>query len=683
MACSKPVPPPSIGQNGKIGVQYRRVDDWMLVTKVLRGMSAETAGILPGDRLLEVDGKPVFDGNNNRIAGPVDTSITLTVQSPFDTEQHSVTLMRKVAVKSRQVTQSQKKVYDLLSIPSEERGPWFEDASNGFNGYWERQDFWSLLQKHSKLKGWSEKELQDLAQHAPSLHDLERLQVRFPQYDLLKESPLKQADAVVWGADGQSLLSSGWPMLEWRTLQNQWEALTENNSEPPSAILEDIRTRAQHYHWNTALLKSFGMAPYEPQKEWTAPVPPPKLPALELFDQTPWSWESDGLTVVNLWATWCGPCRKEMPEFVALSEGFQGKAVRFLAVSTDKMSDRDKVDAMVDEWSLPFAVAHEPSINRAFQVTGIPAIRVLNAEGQLVYTRKGYSPTAMTELSDALNSLLDNPKPLEQQMAYRLTEADITLETFIPVSDVQSLSVSDGLLWVSRYQHHPVALETIDTIVDSSTSEGYHPNELITHDQQFGAGPVTADIGGYLIRAYDEAGRSKWVQSTRTPIRDMHAVNGLLYVQTKAAILVLEPDGSLKSKFEGEWIDIERGEDGLWALNEKELMHVREASLEPQVERPVAAVYAQQDGGLRQALYSQALISTARQENSPILYRPKRGEIPAAVVFGNSPEQSHTLFLKGVGHDIELWDSKKDGQAELAIAFPNIGIAVFRLNNDK
>jgi len=53
--------------------------------------------------------------------------------------------------------------------------------------------------------------------------------------------------------------------------------------------------------------------------------------------------KSDNLLVVNLWATWCGPCIVEIPDFVDTYRMFQGRDFKMVTISTDKLSIKDKV----------------------------------------------------------------------------------------------------------------------------------------------------------------------------------------------------------------------------------------------------------------------------------------------------------------------------------------------------
>ena len=79
------------------------------------------------------------------------------------------------------------------------------------------------------------------------------------------------------------------------------------------------------------------------------------LPAITFTDAdgkatTPADFAGQGL-VINLWATWCPPCRKEIPDFAAASQSLAGEPVQFIGLSIDSA---DKVRAFRDEFKVPY-----------------------------------------------------------------------------------------------------------------------------------------------------------------------------------------------------------------------------------------------------------------------------------------------------------------------------------------
>lgn len=90
--------------------------------------------------------------------------------------------------------------------------------------------------------------------------------------------------------------------------------------------------------------------------------------------------------VVDFWASWCGPCRNEIPHMKDLYEVYKGKDIEFLSVSIDKSKNAWK-KAMRQEdmaWPQLQAPGSGKDIMKEYQFSGIPYIILLDKEGKIV-----------------------------------------------------------------------------------------------------------------------------------------------------------------------------------------------------------------------------------------------------------------------------------------------------------
>lgn len=89
------------------------------------------------------------------------------------------------------------------------------------------------------------------------------------------------------------------------------------------------------------------------------------------------------VVLVNFWATWCPPCRKEMPDLEALYNRYKGQGFVILAISDEEMA---KVAPFIKDHNITYPVMLDPGrkVNTLFQVEGIPKSFVYDRDGKLV-----------------------------------------------------------------------------------------------------------------------------------------------------------------------------------------------------------------------------------------------------------------------------------------------------------
>lgn len=99
------------------------------------------------------------------------------------------------------------------------------------------------------------------------------------------------------------------------------------------------------------------------------------------------------VTLVNIWATYCPPCRAEMPAMERLYRELGPKGLRIIAISVDDTSPKDVQD-FVNEYKLSFDILQDRSgnIQGIFQTTGLPESFLLDRNGVIVKKVIGEHP---------------------------------------------------------------------------------------------------------------------------------------------------------------------------------------------------------------------------------------------------------------------------------------------------
>jgi thiol-disulfide isomerase/thioredoxin len=102
------------------------------------------------------------------------------------------------------------------------------------------------------------------------------------------------------------------------------------------------------------------------------------------------------VTVVNLWATWCGPCRQEIPELVKLNKEFHSRGVEMIGLSIENPdASAEKVRKFIQDFQIDYRVGWAPGDVAAALMQGhnaIPQIVVISRDAFLVKHFVGFSP---------------------------------------------------------------------------------------------------------------------------------------------------------------------------------------------------------------------------------------------------------------------------------------------------
>ncbi|MDY6827926.1 MAG: TlpA disulfide reductase family protein [Pseudomonadota bacterium] len=112
------------------------------------------------------------------------------------------------------------------------------------------------------------------------------------------------------------------------------------------------------------------------------------------------------VVMINFWASWCGPCRQEMPLLDALHRKYQKLGFTLLGVNVEK--DTAAARRFISDVPVSFPVLFDQknTVSRSFDVSGMPSTVVLDRDGRVRYQHAGYVPGDETRYSEVVRELL-------------------------------------------------------------------------------------------------------------------------------------------------------------------------------------------------------------------------------------------------------------------------------------
>jgi thiol-disulfide isomerase/thioredoxin len=115
---------------------------------------------------------------------------------------------------------------------------------------------------------------------------------------------------------------------------------------------------------------------------------------------------ADKVLIVNIWATWCGPCRQEMPELVKISNEYKtrGLVVLGLATTYNEHNDQAHVKEYIRAQNVPYQIVWDdgtlsaPLVQMVQAQSVIPQSFVISRDGRIVKHFTGYNPYSTPQL---------------------------------------------------------------------------------------------------------------------------------------------------------------------------------------------------------------------------------------------------------------------------------------------
>src|SRR5262245_60061663 len=162
------------------------------------------------------------------------------------------------------------------------------------------------------------------------------------------------------------------------------------------------------------------------------------------------------IVVLNFWATWCIPCREEMPILVELHKQYQSLDVQVIGASADEQTTQKAIPAFIRKQKIEFPIwvgATTTDMKRRGLGDALPATAIINRDGKIVYRILG--PVEKTDLQTRIQWLLgDRQSPSPQAVVDNL-------EKLKQKTDVHKHEHAEG---EEHHEHGGVGVEGASTV---------------------------------------------------------------------------------------------------------------------------------------------------------------------------------------------------------------------------
>ena len=113
------------------------------------------------------------------------------------------------------------------------------------------------------------------------------------------------------------------------------------------------------------------------------------------------------VVMVNFWATWCVPCRQEMPHLEALYEKYNSLGFELLAVNVEK-NNAEGARKWLQETPVTFPVLFDPEnqVTKLYKVQTMPSTVIIGRDGTMRFMHNGYKPGYENDYQTQVRALL-------------------------------------------------------------------------------------------------------------------------------------------------------------------------------------------------------------------------------------------------------------------------------------
>jgi peroxiredoxin len=112
------------------------------------------------------------------------------------------------------------------------------------------------------------------------------------------------------------------------------------------------------------------------------------------------------VVLINFWASWCGPCRQEMPHLDSIQQKYQGMGFTVFGVNVEQ--DRAMADKVLRDIPVTFPILYDSDneVSQTYDVDAMPTTVLVDRNGEIRYMHRGYKPGYELEYEKQIKTLI-------------------------------------------------------------------------------------------------------------------------------------------------------------------------------------------------------------------------------------------------------------------------------------
>jgi len=184
------------------------------------------------------------------------------------------------------------------------------------------------------------------------------------------------------------------------------------------------------------------------------------------------------VVLLNVWATWCEPCKREMPELNAIAREFSGQGLKVIGVSIDRVQSDDTLKQFAADHDASYNLAKDPKnqFSTTFRTSGVPVTILVDRSGKVAYQWQGEMKAGSSENRQLIQAALTSTGAVESSALPK-----IAMVGFLAAFGAGLLSVLSPCVFplIPTYAAYITGISVDEMLAEKSTSKRRHTRRIL------------------------------------------------------------------------------------------------------------------------------------------------------------------------------------------------------------